>query len=90
MNLYYCPKCKTIAQRDSKSKTIKSTCSETGKKSILVKVDDTYLLSVKFRKYFLKNAIDLNSFTKKERLFLNMAFEQGAQVVLNSLKLIQP
>ena len=85
-NWYYCSKCKKITKRESSNKTIKSTCMDTDKRSTLHRIDSADELAVKLRKYFLKNAIDLKSFTRKERLFLNMAFEQGAKVVFNGIK----
>lgn len=86
MNWYHCSNCNVITQRDSEKKRIKSTCKVTGKKSTLVKIEDANKLAEKLRKKFLKNIIDLKSFTPKERFFLYMAFEQGSMVTFNGIR----
>lgn len=86
MNYYYCSKCHRITQRDSDAKKIKSTCEETGKKGFITKIKNADELATKLRKVFLKNQFDLDSFKPKQRIFLEMAFEQGAKVVFNALE----
>lgn len=85
MNYYYCSKCNKLTQRDSDKKKIKSTCDESGESVFIVKVKDADTHAIKLRRQFLKNLFALETFTKKERMFLEMAFEQGAKVVFNSL-----
>lgn len=85
MNWYYCSKCNSITQRDSENTRIKSTCKETGARSFLVKIDNADELAIKLRKKFLKNMIDLKSFSRHDRYFLEMTFEQGAKVVFNAI-----
>jgi TRAP-type uncharacterized transport system substrate-binding protein len=86
MNYYYCSKCHTITQRDSKAQKIKSMCDLTGKTVFITRIKNADELAIKLRKVFLKNLIGLNSFKTKEKLFLEMAFEQGAKVVINALR----
>jgi hypothetical protein len=86
MNYYYCPKCHAITQRESNAEKIKSMCDETGKTVFITKIKNADDLAIKLRKAFLKNKFNLKSFTPKEKLFLECAFEQGAKVVLNSLR----
>ena len=86
INYYLCPKCLGIVQRESKAKTIKSMCDETGQDVVLIRIDNVEKLAVKLRKKFLENLIDLSTFNPKDIFFLEMAFEQGAKVVLNRLK----
>lgn len=85
MNWYHCSNCNVITQRDSEKKRIKSTCEANGAKSTLAKVENANKLAKKLRKQFLKNIIDLKSFTPKERMFLYMAFEQGSMVTFNGI-----
>ena len=85
-NWYLCNNCSGIIERDSKAKRIKSTCEESGNKpSILTKIENADKLAPILRKRFLKHIIELKSFTPKERMFLNMAWEQGAKVVFNRI-----
>lgn len=86
MNYYYCSKCHAITQRDSKAQKIKSMCDITGKTVFITRIKNADKLAEILQKEFLKNQFDLKSFTKKEKLFLKMAFEQGAKVVFNSLR----
>lgn len=86
MNWYHCSNCNVITQRDSEKKTIKSICEITGKKSTLVKVENANKLAEKLRKKFLKNIIELKSFSPAERKFLYMAFEQGSMVTFNGIR----
>lgn len=86
MNLYYCEKCNLISPRESKLNKIKSICDITGGNVFLTRVKNIDDLSVKLRKVYLKNEFDLESFKPKDRRFLEIAFEQGCKVALNSLK----
>ena len=86
MNYYYCSKCHAITKRESKAQKIKSMCDTTGKTVFITRIKNADGLAVKLRKAFLKNAVELDSFKPKERMFLEMAFEQGAKVVFNSLR----
>jgi hypothetical protein len=86
MNYFFCTKCCGIIQRDSEKKKIKSYCDETCQRSFIVKIGNADDLAVKLRKRYLKNSIDLKSFSLKERIFLKIAFEQGAKVAFNRLK----
>jgi thymidylate kinase len=86
MNYYYCSKCHAITKRESKAKKIKSICDATGKKVFITNIKNADELATKLRKAFLKNTFDLKSFKPKERIFLYMAFEQGAKVVFNRLR----
>ena len=86
INYYYCNKCHAISQRESKAKKIKSICDETKQTVFITKIKNADELAVKMRKVFLKNAIDLDSFKPKQRMFLELAFEQGVKVVFNSLR----
>jgi hypothetical protein len=85
MNYYYCSQCHTITKRESYAKKIKSTCSETDKTAFLTKIENADQFAIKMRKAFLKNQFELSSFKKKDRMFLEQAFEQGAKVVFNAL-----
>jgi len=86
MNYYYCSKCHAITKRESKAQKIKSTCDTTGKKVFITKIKNADELAIKLRKEFLKNAFELKTFKPKDRMFLEMAFEQGAKVVFNGLR----
>ena len=86
MNWYHCSNCNVITQRNSKKKTIKSTCEITDKKSTLVRVDDALKLAIKLRKRFLKNHFDLKNISKSERRMLELAFEQGSMVTFNGIR----
>lgn len=86
MNYYLCNKCYGIIERDSNKKEIKSICDETSKDSKLLLIESADKLAETLRKKYLKNLLALDSFKPNERLFLEMAFEQGAKVVFNSLK----
>ena len=85
-NYYLCPSCNGITKRESNKVTIKSKCDETGKVTRLKIIANADYLAMNLRKKYLKNLLDLRSFTRREQLFLNMAFEQGAKVVFNRLK----
>jgi len=61
-------------------------CDQSGEYSFLVIVESADKLAVKLRKVFLKNGIDLSSFSPKERIFLKMTFEQGVKVTFNGLR----
>jgi hypothetical protein len=86
MSYYYCSECHAITKRESKAQKIKSNCEATGKKIFITKIKDADELAVKLRKGFLKNAFELKTFKPKERMFLEIAFEQGAKVVFNGLR----
>lgn len=86
MNYYYCSKCHAITQRDSKAQKIKSMCDATGKTVFITRIKNADELAIKLRKAFLKNSFQLESFKPKERVFLEMAFEQGAKVLFNALR----
>lgn len=58
----------------------------TGKTIFITKVKNGNELAKKLRRYFLKNQFELKSFTKKERMFLEMAFEQGSMVTFNVIR----
>ena len=61
-------------------------CDATNKTVFITRIKNADELATKLRKFFLKNAFELNSFKPKERMFLEMAFEQGAKVVFNGLR----
>jgi hypothetical protein len=84
-NYYYCPACSSITQRESSAKSIKSYCEETSKDTKITLINNADELAVKLRRKYLKNNFDLSSFKPKERIFLEMAFEQGVKVVFNNL-----
>jgi hypothetical protein len=87
-NIYLCPACFGLVQRESKKKSIKSMCDETGKDAILKKIESVDELAIIMRKQFLPGGVDLSSFKKKEQQFLEKAFEQGVIVTFNRLKLL--
>lgn len=84
-NHYLCPCCSAIVPRESDKNTIVSSCDESGKTVKLRLVKSADELSRILRKRFLKNILELETFTKSDRMFLNMAWEQGAQVVFNRI-----
>ncbi len=86
MNYYYCSECHSITKRESKAQKIKSACDTTGKTVFITRINNADELAIRLRKTFLKNIIDLDSFKPKERMFLEMAFEDGAKIVLNALR----
>lgn len=60
-------------------------CDQSGKDSILRKIESTDKLARKLRKKFLKKQFELSSFKPKQKLFLKIAFEQGVKVTFNGL-----
>lgn len=86
-NFYQCNKCNRIMIRESDKKRIKSYCDEMKKDGILIRIDDKNKMIKKMRKKHLKHGVDLSTFKSKDRLFLEYAFEQGATVMFNSIKL---
>lgn len=85
-NWYLCNKCSGIIERESNAKRIKSDCVEMGNKpSILTRIDSDYRLAEILRKRFLKNILQLDSFSKREKTFLYLAWQQGAMVVFNRI-----
>lgn len=85
-NWYLCPRCSAIVERDSKAKTIKSVCSEMGNKKVrLTKIVDADKLAPILRKRFFKYIVDVKTFSKKEQMFMRIAWEQGAKVVFNRI-----
>lgn len=86
-NYYLCDKCFGITKRSSKAKSIKSDCTEANEKATLTKINSADDLAIELRKEYLSNMFDLDSFKPKQVLFLEQAFEQGAKIVFNRLKL---
>lgn len=85
-NWYLCPNCSAIVEHDSKAKRIKSICSESGNKTVyLYKIETAEKLAKNLRKRFLKNILALDTFSEKDKMFLYMAWEQGAKVVFNRI-----
>ena len=80
---YKCNLCGNVVSRDSEKKWIKSDCNETGKTARLIKIEFNHKLVTKLCNEFLPNGRDLSSFSPEERLHLQMAFEQGATVMMN-------
>jgi acetyl-CoA carboxylase beta subunit len=85
-NYYLCPKCFAISLRDTEKQKIKSFCDETGQSAFMTRIDSADKLAVKFREKYLKNLVDFSSFNWRDKVFLEMAFEQGAKVIFNSLR----
>lgn len=86
MSYYYCSECNGILKRDNEISRFKSVCTQTGKKVFVTKITDVDKFAEKLRKRFLKNMIEINSFSRFEQLFIKQAFEQGAKVVFNGLR----
>ena len=86
MNKYKCNLCKKVIDRDSEKKWIRSICDETNKTGRLIKIEFNDKLVTKLCREFLPNGIDLTTFNKTETLYLKMAFEQGATVMMNYIK----
>ena len=84
---YECDKCNRIMLRESNNKRIKSYCNEMKKDGTLIRVDDINKLIKRMRKRHLKHGVDLSTFKQSDRLFLQYAFEQGATVMFNYIKL---
>ena len=80
---YKCNLCGKIVSRDSNKKWIKSICDEQGKNSRLMRVVFNDKLVTKLCEQNLPNVIDLSSFKEKEILFLKIAFEAGANFMMN-------
>lgn len=90
-NVYQCSTCGIITWRDSDKKRIKSHCEEYNKDAFLVRVDEAHILtkSIKeMREKYLPNIIGLDSFKKKDQRFLEIAFEAGATVMFNKMKIV--
>ena len=85
-NKYKCNLCGKIVSRDSDKKWIKSICDETNKVTRLMKIEFNHKLITKLCKEYLPKGRDLTTFNKKEKLHLQMAFEQGATVMMNHIK----
>lgn len=85
-NKYKCSACGKIVSRDSDKKWIKSMCDSSGKIVRLMKIEFNDKLIDKLCKEYLPNKFDLKSFKEKEILFLELAFQQGANVMMNYLK----
>lgn len=85
-NKYKCNLCGKVVSRDSDKKWIKSYCDETNWKTRLIKVEFNYKLVAKLCKKYLPEGIDLTTFSRREKLYLQMAFEQGATVMMNYAK----
>lgn len=64
---------------------MKSFCTEFNRQTTLVRIDSPDKLAKKLRKRFLGNMFALKGFKQVDRMFLEMAFEQGAQVVFNRI-----
>jgi len=86
VNWYHCSNCNVITQRDSKQKTIKSTCENTGKKSTLVRIDDAGKLAKKLCKSYLKNGVDLKNSTPNEIAIYKMIFQQAVMITFNGIR----
>ena len=61
-------------------------CDETGKTGRLMKIEFNSKFIEKLCKEYLPNGLDLSSFKEKEILFLEAAFIQGANVMMNHMK----
>ena len=86
MNKYKCKYCGEVVTRDSNKKWIKSICDETGVNTRLIKIEfNDKLIDKLCHEYFHKGR-DLSTFSKKERLHIEMAFVQGANVMMNLIK----
>lgn len=85
--LYQCSQCHRINIRRSNKKQIKSYCDEMQKDGILMRIDDEKKMVEQFRIRHLQAGVDLSSFKPKMRMFLEMAFEQGATVMFNSFNI---
>jgi hypothetical protein len=85
-NKYKCNLCGKVVSRDSEKKWIKSYCDETGKTTRLMKIEFNSKLVTKLCDEFLPKGRDLSTFKPKEILHLQMAFEQGAAVMMNYIK----
>ena len=83
---YKCNLCGKTVSRDSNKKWIKSMCDETGKTGRLMKIEFNSKFIEKLCKEYLPNGLDLSSFKEKEILFLEAAFIQGANVMMNHMK----
>lgn len=84
-NLYRCNLCGAVVRRESNKAWIKSMCDTTGKDSRLMKLTLNQKLIDKLCKEFLPNQFDLSTFEKSDRIMLEMAFSQGANVMMNIL-----
>ncbi len=82
-NVYQCNACNRIFVRESGRPRLKSYCEEMGKKATLLRVDDISNVIEGYKK-FLINVVDLNSFSAKQRIFIESAFVQGAEVMFHS------
>lgn len=85
-NKYKCNHCKKVVTRDSDKKWIKSDCEETGVTTRLIKIEFNEKLVEKLCKEYLPKGRDLSTFSRKEKLHLEMAFNQGANVMMNYIK----
>ncbi len=83
---YICPSCGKLQLRQSRRKKISSWCDDTREFVEMKKVESPEDAAEVLRALFLNNLIDIKSFTKKNQLFIEMAFSQGAVVMYHSLK----
>ncbi len=83
---YKCKHCGKVVTRDSDKKWIKSICEETGITTRLIKIEFNHKLIDKLCKEYLPKGRDLSTFSKEEKLHLEMAFVQGANVMMNYIK----
>lgn len=85
-NKYKCNLCGKIVSRDSNKKWIKSMCDDTGKTCRLMKIEFNSKFIENICKEYLQKRFDLSSFKENEILFLEIAFIQGANVMMNHMK----
>ena len=83
-NKYKCNLCGEIVSRDSNKKWIKSFCEKTGKMTRLIKIEFNDKLVTKLCNEYLPKGRDLSTFDASEKLHLQMAFEQGVRVMMNT------
>lgn len=86
MSKYKCKYCGKVVTRDSDKKWIKSECEETGVTTRLIKIEFNHKLIDKLCREYLPKGRDLSTFSKKEILHIEMAFVQGANVMMNLVK----
>ncbi len=79
---YYCKSCNQVIERDSNENRLKSICASNDKDVVLIKID--YLIESLCKKH-IKASVDLSTFKKKEIAFIEAAFIQGANVMMNYL-----
>ena len=85
-NKYKCKYCGKVVTMNSDKKWIKSECEETRVMTRLIKIEFNHKLIDKLCREYLPKGRDLSTFSKKEIIHLEMAFVQGANVMMNYIK----